>query len=119
VQTVPFPRRLGALFIDWVIAALTTAALLRTSLAGPDASEPFVPLLVFFVEVSLLTGLTGTTIGKRLFGLKVAGPDGRPIGLLRAIVRTALVCVVIPPLVQNADHRGLHDLAAGSIVESV
>ena len=117
MQTVTFPRRLGALFIDWIVAALTAAAPLGTPFAGPDAAEPFVPLVVFFVEVTLLTWLTGTTIGKRIFSLRVSGPDGRSIGLLRAAVRTALVCVVIPPLVQTADHRGLHDLAAGSIVE--
>lgn len=109
-------RRIGALFIDWVIAALTAAALTGTSYAGSGASSSFVPLGAFFVEVSLLTGLLGTTIGKRAFGLKVEGPDGRSIGMLRAIVRTALLCVVIPALVMTEDRRGLHDLAAGSRV---
>ena len=49
----------------------------------------------------------------------VVGVDGSPVGLLRAMLRTALVCLVVPPVVANAERRGLHDLAAGSIVVSV
>jgi uncharacterized RDD family membrane protein YckC len=116
VQTVPLIRRIGALFIDWIIAALSAAAVTGSAYSGSGSTSSFVPLGAFFVEVSLLTGLLGTTIGKRILGLRVEGPDGRGIGMPRAIVRTALLCLVIPALVMTDDKRGLHDLAAGSRV---
>jgi uncharacterized RDD family membrane protein YckC len=119
VQTVSLGRRIGALFIDWIIAALSAAAITGTAVSGQGASSPFIPLAAFFVEVSLLTGLLGITIGKRIFGLRVEGPDGRGIGLPRAMVRTALLCLVIPAIVMTDDRRGLHDIAAKSRVTRI
>jgi hypothetical protein len=41
--------------------------------------------------------------------------DGRPLSLLLALARTALICAVIPPLVYKPESgRGLHDLWTGS-----
>ena len=40
--------------------------------------------------------------------------DGRPLTLLAALLRTLMVCLVVPPLVFRPDGRGLHDLATGS-----
>lgn len=116
VETPPLVRRLGALFIDWIIAALTAAAITSSPYSGEGSADAFVPLAAFFVEVSLLTGLLSTTIGKRVFKLRVERPDGRGVGMPRAIVRTALLCLVIPALVMTEDKRGLHDLAAGTRV---
>lgn len=109
-------RRFGALFIDWMVALLTVAAITRAPVYGGDQNHPLLPLLVFFVEVALQTGLLGFTIGKRLLGLRVEGHDGGRIGVLRAMIRTALLCLVVPPIVMTEDKRGLHDLAANSRV---
>ena len=114
MQTVSLGRRLGALFIDWIIAALSGVAVAGVSYPPKDPLENLIITGIFIAEVSLLTGLIGYSIGKRIFGVKVENPDGRPIGILRAIVRTALVCLVIPAIVMTDDKRGLHDLAAGS-----
>ncbi len=38
-------------------------------------------------------GLTGSSIGKWIFGVRVLGPDQRPIGVRRALVREVDVCV--------------------------
>ena len=51
MQTVSLGRRLGALFIDWIIAALTAAAVTGSAYSGSDASNSFIPLAAFFVEV--------------------------------------------------------------------
>ena len=40
--------------------------------------------------------------------------SGRPVDLLRSLLRAVLVCLVVPPLVFRPDGRGLHDMAAGS-----
>ncbi|MCW2751225.1 MAG: hypothetical protein JWR83_2335 [Aeromicrobium sp.] len=109
-------RRLGALLVDWFIAVFSAAAF--TDVAVPPASprQELIATGFFIAEVALLTGLLGVTIGKRIFGLRVEAPDGRPIGVLRAFVRTVLLALVIPALIMNEDRRGLHDIVAGSRV---
>ena len=42
--------------------------------------------------------------------------DGRPVGPLWALVRTALLLVVIPALLWDRDYRGLHDRATHTVV---
>ena len=116
MQTASLGRRLGALVIDWIIAALSGVAVAGVSYPPKNLTENFIITGFFVVEVALLTGLLGYSIGKRILGLKVENRDGRPIGIGRALVRTALLCLVIPALVMTEDRRGLHDLAAGSRV---
>jgi len=100
-------RRFGALFIDWILCLLIAAALLRS---------PGWTIVVFGVESYVLTSLTGTTVGKRLLGLRVARLDGKPVGLLWGLVRTLLLLTVILPLFTDGDRRGLHDRASNTIV---
>jgi uncharacterized RDD family membrane protein YckC len=116
VQTPSLLRRLGALLIDWIIASLSAAALAGTHYPPKDIAENLVITAFFVVEMSVLTGLLGFTIGKRILGLEVENRAGRPIGLVRAFVRSLLLCLVIPAIVMTDDKRGLHDLAAGSRV---
>ena len=116
MQTPSLLRRLGALLIDWIVASLSAAALAGTHYPPDDIKENLVITAFFVVEMSLLTGLLGFSIGKRILGLKVENRDGRPIGLVRAFVRSLLICLVIPAIVMTDDKRGLHDLAAGSRV---
>lgn len=101
-----FGRRFLALIIDWAIALLSVAVVTE---AGP-----WLDLGAFFVQSWLLTGLLGFTIGKRVLDMKVEGIDGRPIGLWRSAIRTGLLCLVVPAILQNSEGRGLHDVAARS-----
>ncbi len=110
-----FGRRFVALLIDWVVAMLSVSLLTSTPIYGPDATASAWVLLAFWIEVSVLDATLGFSIGKRVVGICVVGPNGRPIGL-RAFVRTALVCLVLPPLLQNKEGRGLHDVVAGSVI---
>jgi uncharacterized RDD family membrane protein YckC len=100
-------RRLGALLIDWAICTLIATAVFH---------DQYWTLVVFAVQDYLLTALTGLTLGKRLTGIRVARLDGKPVGLIWGLVRTALLLTVIPPLVTDRDLRGLHDRAANTIV---
>lgn len=111
-----WPRRIGALFIDWFIALLSAAALTGSSLTNSDGASPFWPLIAFFIEVSLMTWLLGYSIGKRVFGIHLVREDGLPIGFPRAVLRTFLVCLVLPVLIQSEHQRGLQDVAAGTMV---
>ncbi len=116
MERVSFGRRVLALLIDWLVAMLSASALTATPLAGQGAASSFWTLGVFLVEVGVTTGLVGYSIGKRVTRLKVEGPDGRPIGLLRGLLRTAAICVVIPAVIVNDEGRGLHDVVSGSRV---
>ena len=113
-------RRLGALLIDWIIAMLSAVAIARVHFPpaslSDDPSESLLVTAFFIVEVALLTGLTGRSIGKRVLGLRVENPAGGPIGIPRAILRTVLLSIVLPAIIMTDDKRGLHDLAAGSRV---
>ena len=72
-------------------------------------------MLVYLVEASLLTALLGGSFGQLVCRVVVARLDGRSVNLLQALLRTFLICLVIPPLVFNADQRGLHDLAVKTV----
>lgn len=100
-------RRLLALLIDWLASTGVALAIFHSANWT---------LVVFTVEVYVLTALTGFTLGKRVLGLRVARLDGKPVGFLWALVRTILLITVIPPLVTDRDLRGLHDRAANTIV---
>jgi uncharacterized RDD family membrane protein YckC len=106
-------RRLGALMIDWLMSVVIALAVVGEK---NPASTQAVAVAVFAAEIFLLTALTGFTVGKRLLGLRVVRLDGHPVGLLSALIRTVLFLLVVPPLVLDADLRGLHDRAARTIV---
>jgi uncharacterized RDD family membrane protein YckC len=116
VETPSLLRRLGALLIDWIIASLSGVALAGVHYPPQDVRENLVITAFFVVEMSLLTGLLGFSIGKRVLGLRVEGPDGGPIGLPRAVLRSLLLCLVLPAIIMTDDKRGLHDVAARSRV---
>ena len=105
-------RRVGALFIDWLLCTLIVVALIRPNRADVEIWT----LLVFAAEDFVLTALTGLTIGKRLLGIRVARLDGKMIGPLWGLLRTVLLLTVIPPLLHDRDSRGLHDRAANTAV---
>ncbi len=64
----------------------------------------------------MFTALVGGSFGKLVTGLRVARVDGsgRPLDLLRSLVRAVLICLVVPPVVYKPDGRGLHDVAVGT-----
>ena len=113
-------RRLGALLIDWIIAAFSAVTLAgvryQPAPLDEDPSQTFIIIGFFVLEVGVLTGLVGFSIGKRALGMRIDNPDGRPIGIPRALLRTVLLCIVLPAIVMTDDKRGIHDLAAGSRV---
>lgn len=120
METPSLIRRLGALLIDWIVAALSAVALAGVSYPpaplDEDASQTFVIIAFFVAEVALTNGLLGRSIGKRVLGLRLENPQGQPIGVPRALLRTALLCLVLPAMIMTDDKRGMHDVAAGSRV---
>lgn len=96
------------LVVDWVLALLISRWLF--------GAAPLGPLAVLAVEHLLLVGTLGSSLGHRLVGLRVETVAGGFAGPARAAIRTALLCLVIPAAIWDADQRGLHDKAAGTVL---
>jgi hypothetical protein len=101
------PRRVLALLIDWLLSLVIAYWLTHSE---------FWTIVVFAIEVYILTALMGTTVGKRLAGIRVIRLSGGPVGFGWALVRTAILLTVVPPLLTDRDLRGLHDRASDTVV---
>lgn len=101
-------RRILALCIDWGLAYLIAAAFFE--------GHPNAILAVFAAEQMLLVGTLGYSIGHRVMGIQVTRLDGGAPGLLAGVVRAVLLCLVVPAVITDADHRGLHDKAMKTIL---
>lgn len=111
-SAAPLGRRILALLIDW-LACLAVARMLEP---GPATnSQSLLTLELFFAQVALLTSLGGASFGQRLLGIGIRRIDGSRVSVVRVVIRTALICLVIPALVWDRDRRGLHDIAVGTI----
>jgi uncharacterized RDD family membrane protein YckC len=106
-------RRIGALFIDWFASSFVAYVIVQAT--GTSLVQEWVTLLVFFVEVTLFTGLVGGSFGQLALRVWIARVDGRPVTILDAMIRTFLICLVIPPVVFNPDRRGIHDLVVKTV----
>jgi len=107
MSVASMPRRLLALLIDWLLSMLIAYWLTHSQ---------FWTIAVFSIETYVLTALTGSTVGKRLLGIRVIRTGGGLVGFRWALVRTALLLTVVPPLLTDRDLRGLHDRASDTIV---
>ncbi|MFE2534335.1 RDD family protein [Streptomyces sp. NPDC059371] len=105
-------RRMGALAVDWGLCLLIAYGLLTDGYGRTTGNWA---LLVFFVLGVLTVGTVGFTPGKRLLGLRVVPEGGGRLNPLRAVLRTALLCVAVPALIWDRDGRGLHDRLARTI----
>ena len=101
------PRRLLALLIDWLLSMVIAYWLTHSQ---------FWTIVVFAIEVYVLTALTGMTVGKRLAGIRVMRTNGGIVGFRWSLVRTAILLTAVPPLLTDRDLRGMHDRAADTIV---
>ncbi|MEO8221291.1 MAG: RDD family protein [Specibacter sp.] len=101
-------RRILALCIDWGLSYLIAAAFFD---GNPNAI-----LAIFAAEQMVLVGTLGYSVGHRIMGIHVIRVDGGPPGLLAGVVRALLLCLVIPAIIVDADHRGFHDKAMKTIL---
>jgi len=105
-------RRVGALFVDWLICWVIVVVAIRPY----QADVAYWTLALFAAQDYVFTSLTGFTVGKQLFRIGVIRLDGSRIGPIWGLVRTLLLLTVIPPLLSDRDLRGLHDRAANTVV---
>jgi uncharacterized RDD family membrane protein YckC len=107
MSVAPMGRRMVALLVDWLLSML---------IAYGFTGSQFWTIAVFAVEVYILTALTGCTVGKRVLGIRVMRTGGGQVGFRWALVRTAILLTVVPPLLTDRDLRGLHDRASDTVV---
>jgi hypothetical protein len=101
--------------IDWMLCLLVTSLVRRSGVWDGPGSREWGPLIVFAIEAWVLTSLLGSSAGQLVVGVVVRRTSGAPLDAARALLRTLLICLVIPPVVYNRDQQGLHDLAVDSI----
>ena len=115
----PTGRRIAAFLVDAIVSGLLAALFVsRTDLPGVKSNLPglwsYVPLTLIYVFGMLFLG---KTLGMHLLGLRIIRVDRvAAVNPWRAIVRTALLLVLVPAVVFDRDGRGLHDRFADTAV---
>jgi uncharacterized RDD family membrane protein YckC len=107
-------RRFGAISIDW-LASVLVASVVFPGLRPWSDNASFPILVVFFAEVCLFTWFFASSFGQRILRIQVVDMAGQRLSLWRIAVRTLLICLVIPAVIYDAQGRGLHDRAVGSV----
>ena len=114
LRSATWGRRILALFVDWLTCLAVVEGLVAVDVLDGNPNG-LGTLALFVVESALFTALAGGSFGKLATRLRVVRNDGsgRPVSLLRALGRSVLVALLVPPLL-TFDGRGLHDVGAGT-----
>ena len=107
-EKATFGRRFVAVTLDWFMAY--GVALLLVPASSRTIHNLRLPqLAVFFVEITVLTSLTQSSAGQRLIRLRVVDANtGGWVSPLRILLRTFLICLVLPA-VFTKEGRGYHE----------
>lgn len=104
-------RRFGALVIDWVLC------LLVSNFFADPVRDGWAPVVVLIVEYGFFLGLFAQTPGMWITRLRCLDwSDGGRLGIPRALLRGLLLALVVPPLIMDAQRRGLHDRLTGAVI---
>src|SRR5437016_6677508 len=130
----PFALRCGALLIDYILLALTlTLSIMIARLMGGGARMAggtaekiglIVTSIVGVLDLGVLAGIYGQTVGKWTTGLRIERTDGQLPGVPRILLRNfvgyplSLLLFGLGFLLAaiNPSGRALHDLIAGTVV---
>jgi len=130
----PFSLRCGALLIDYIaLAAIVVFGTLIARMLGGGARSAgnsaqtigiVSAIFITILNLGVLPGLTGMTLGKWATGLRIEMNNGNEITIPRALLRhfvgypLSLVFLGIGFLMAavTVRGRGLHDIIAGTIV---
>ena len=110
-------RRFLGLSIDWLMCyAIALGFFGGTGSFAERAPHARIPhLIIFFIEVLVLTAFGGATAGHRLVGIKVVqfqgGANPTPF---QALIRTVLLCLVVTAITYDENGRGIHERLSGT-----
>jgi hypothetical protein len=109
-------RRIGALFVDWLIAYGLAALLMSFDWIRPQILSTAV-LVIWIVIGAVSVRPFEFPPGQYALGLIVIPVDNRlHVGFGRALARGLLIALVVPPLFTDTDMRGLHDRLTNTAV---
>lgn len=111
-------RRIAALVIDLVTATVIAYAFFPVidEVTGLRYANPVASNVVFLAVQVLFIPTLGGSPGHRLLGMRLVRVGGGWTGLWRPVLRTVLLALIVPAVVWDADQRGLHDKAAGTVL---
>jgi len=130
----PFPLRCGALLIDYIalVSIVVLGTLVARMLGGgaraagnsAEAAGILLAIMMAILNLVVLPGVTGLTLGKWATGLRIERNDGGRPGIGRALLRHfigyplsfALLGLGFLIAAVSVHGRGLHDMIAGTIV---
>jgi uncharacterized RDD family membrane protein YckC len=130
----PFALRCGALLIDYIVLALVLVFSIMIArlmgggarLAGGNAEKVglILTLVVGIIDLGIMAGLTGRSIGKWTTGLRIERAGGGRPGIIRVLIRhfigypISLIPFALGFLVAavTPTGRALHDYIAGTVV---
>jgi len=130
----PFPLRCGALLIDYIalVSIVVFGTLIARMLCGgaraAGSSAEFAGVLLAIalaiLNLVIIPGFTGLTLGKWATGLRIERKDGGNPGIGRALLRhfigypLSFVLLGLGFLIAavSVHGRGLHDMIAGTVV---
>lgn len=110
IRPAKFGERFLALLVDWLLCLMLATAVMPKPDGGLWASAFLV------VEYAVFAGLFSQTPGMRVAKIRCVRVDGARLGLWRALIRGALLALVVPALLMDGERRGLHDKAADSVM---
>jgi uncharacterized RDD family membrane protein YckC len=107
----PTGARLLAFLVDSLASGLVAALFVhRTGGTFADHLPGTWSLVPFALDYVVGTLVAGRTLGMYLCGLRlIRVQDDVPVDPLRAVGRTALLCLLLPAVIFDRDGRGLHD----------
>jgi uncharacterized RDD family membrane protein YckC len=108
--------RIGALVIDWAVCMVVAVALFGTAVVTGGGWRAFMTLATFFVQSTLLSWLVGGSLGQLVCRIAVVRLDRQPLGIVRAVLRAALISLALPAVIIGPHRRNLADFAVGTIV---
>ncbi|HEY5783314.1 MAG TPA: RDD family protein [Microlunatus sp.] len=108
--------RVAALLLDWAASMGVAVAVFGTQVVTGSGWQAWMILATFFVESTLLVTVASGSFGQLICRIAVVRMDTKPVGFPRAVLRQALICLALPPLIIGPDRRGLQDLAATTVV---
>jgi uncharacterized RDD family membrane protein YckC len=103
-------QRVTAFLIDIALSFLIALLITRPELPRNWS------LIVWAAMTVLAVGVFGFTPGQAALGIRVAPLGGRALVGLWSVPRTVLTFLIIPPLLTDADGRGLHDRLCRTVV---
>ncbi len=107
-STPGWNRRIGGIFIDWVLALGLSALFFGFNNLS---------ILGVFVLLHIIGGLLAAgSPGHLLMKIRIAPIAGGRLGILAPVVRPLLIALVIPALMNDDDRRGAHDRLVGTIL---